>query len=64
MSVMRSVWSRRTESHKTDHKTVVVKSVLFVRKVRLSPSVVLAHAEFQNVIEIDRHRNVIYDFSV
>ena len=39
------MWSRRTESHKTDHKTVVVKSVLFVRKVRLSPSVVLAHAK-------------------
>ena len=28
-----------------DHKTVIVKSVLFVRKVRLSPSVVLAHAK-------------------
>jgi len=28
-----------------DHKTVVVKSVLFVKKVRLSPSVVLAHAK-------------------
>jgi len=28
-----------------DHKTVVVKSVLFVRKVELSPYVVLAHAK-------------------
>jgi len=28
-----------------DHKTVVIKSVLFVRKVRLSPSVVLSHAK-------------------
>ena len=25
---------------------------------------VIAYAEFQNVIEIDRHRNVIYDFPV
>jgi len=28
------------------------------------PVSVIAYAEFQNVIEIDRHRNVIYDFSV
>ena len=28
-----------------DHKAVIVKSVLFVRKVKLSPSVVLAHAK-------------------
>jgi len=25
---------------------------------------VVVYAEFQNTIEIDRHRNVIYDFSV
>jgi len=25
---------------------------------------VIAYAEFQNVIEIDRNRNVIYDFAV
>jgi len=25
---------------------------------------VIAYAEFENIIEIDRNRNVIYDFSV
>ena len=25
---------------------------------------VIAYAEFQNVVEIDRNRNVIYDFAV
>jgi len=28
------------------------------------PVTVVAYAEFQNVIEIDRNRNVIYDFAV
>ena len=28
------------------------------------PVTVIAYAEFQNVIEIDRNRNVIYDFAV
>jgi len=26
--------------------------------------IVIAYAEFQNVVEIDRNRNVIYDFAV
>ena len=28
------------------------------------PETVVAYAEFQNVIEIDKNRNVIYDFAV
>ena len=42
-------------------------SVLLVLKFGTAlaePVSVIAYAEFQNMIEIDRHRNVIYDFSV
>ena len=41
-----------------------VRLVLKFGEALAEPVSVIAYAEFQNVIEIDRHRNVIYDFSV
>ena len=41
-----------------------VRLVLQFGTALAEPVSVIAYAEFQNVIEIDRHRNVIYDFSV
>jgi len=41
-----------------------VRLVLKFGTALAEPVSVIAYAEFQNVIEIDRHRNVIYDFSV
>ena len=41
-----------------------VRLVLKFGEALNNPVSVIAYAEFQNEIEIDRHRNVIYDFSV
>ena len=41
-----------------------VRLVLKFATALTDPVTVIAYAEFQNVIEIDRNRNVIYDFSV
>jgi len=41
-----------------------VRLVLKFANALTDPVTVIAYAEFQNVIEIDRNRNVIYDFSV
>jgi len=41
-----------------------VRLVLKFANALTNPVTVIAYAEFQNVIEIDRNRNVIYDFSV
>ena len=41
-----------------------VRLVLKFAEALEHPVTVIAYAEFENVIEIDRNRNVIYDFSV
>jgi len=41
-----------------------VRLVLKFAQPLVDPVTVIAYAEFQNVIEIDRNRNVIYDFAV
>jgi len=41
-----------------------VRLVLKFAEPLAHPVTVIAYAEFENVIEIDRNRNVIYDFSV
>jgi len=41
-----------------------VRLVLKFAQPLADPVTVIAYAEFQNVIEIDRNRNVIYDFAV
>jgi len=41
-----------------------VRLVLKFAPAVVDPVTVIAYAEFQNVIEIDRNRNVIYDFAV
>jgi len=41
-----------------------VRLVLKFTEALVDPVTVIAYAEFQNVIEIDRNRNVIYDFAV
>jgi len=41
-----------------------VRLVLKFAQALVVPVTVIAYAEFQNVIEIDRNRNVIYDFAV
>jgi len=41
-----------------------VRLVLKFAQALVDPVTVIAYAEFQNVIEIDRNRNVIYDFAV
>jgi len=41
-----------------------VRLVLKFTDALTDPVTVIAYAEFQKVIEIDRNRNVIYDFSV
>ena len=41
-----------------------VRLVLKFAQALADPVTVIAYAEFQNVIEIDRNRNVIYDFAV
>ena len=41
-----------------------VRLVLKFAQALAEPVTVIAYAEFQNVIEIDRNRNVIYDFAV
>jgi len=41
-----------------------VRLVLKFADALTDPVTVIAYAEFQKVIEIDRNRNVIYDFSV
>jgi len=41
-----------------------VRLVLKFAEALEQPVTVIAYAEFENVIEIDRNRNVIYDFSV
>jgi len=41
-----------------------VRLVLKSAQPLVDPLTVTAYAEFQNVIEIDRNRNVIYDFAV
>ena len=41
-----------------------VRLVLKFRDALPENVTVIAYAEFQNVIEIDRNRNVIYDFAV
>jgi len=41
-----------------------VRLVLKFAEALADPVTVIAYAEFQNVIEIDRNRNVIYDFAV
>jgi len=41
-----------------------VRLVLKFANALTDPVTLIAYAEFQNVIEIDRNRNVIYDFSV
>jgi len=41
-----------------------VRLVLKFVQALVDPVTVIAYAEFQNVIEIDRNRNVIYDFAV
>ena len=41
-----------------------VRLVLKFAEALVDPVTVIAYAEFQNVIEIDRNRNVIYDFAV
>ena len=50
-----------------DHFSVTrqgsVRLVLKFGEALDEPVSVIAYAEFQNVIEIDKHRNVIYDFS-
>jgi len=53
---------------KDDHfsldKQGSVRLVLKFAQPLADPVTVIAYAEFQNVIEIDRNRNVIYDFAV
>jgi len=41
-----------------------VRLVLKFAQPLADPVTVIAYAEFQNVIEIDRNRNVIHDFAV
>jgi len=41
-----------------------VKLVLKFGAALAEPVSVIAYAEFQNIIDLDRHRNVIYDCSV
>ena len=41
-----------------------VRLVLKFAQSLVDQVTVIAYAEFQNVIEIDRNRNVIYDFAV
>ena len=41
-----------------------VRHVLKFAQPLEHPVMVIAYAEFENVIEIDRNRNVIYDFSL
>ena len=43
---------------------VALRLVLKFAQALADPVTVIAYAEFQNVIEIDRNRNVIYDFAV
>jgi len=41
-----------------------VRSVLKFREALTENMTVIAYAEFENVVDIDRNRNVIYDFAV
>jgi len=41
-----------------------VRLVLKFADALVDPVTVIDYAEFQNVIEIDRNRNVIYEFAV
>ena len=41
-----------------------MRLVLKFREALGENATVIAYAEFQNVVKIDRNRNVIYDFAV
>jgi len=52
------------EDHFNLQKQGSVRLVLKFRQALNENVSVIAYAEFENVLEIDRNRNVIYDFSV
>ena len=58
LSTCHQIWWRKTT------KQGSVRLVLKFRQPSNKNVSVIAYAEFENVLEIDRNRNVIYDFSV